>query len=475
MPIRISDSGGNATFSAMGSGLTFAADHGARVANISYIASDSSTVKSAAQYLQSKGGVVTSSAGNYTTFDSSPDNPYVLTVSATDGTDTLASWSNTGNNVDLTAPGVSIYSTTKGGGYGSGSGTSFSAPIVAGVAALVISVNPNLSGAQVQDILKQTADDLGAAGWDPQYGYGRVNAYQAVLAASGGTTSAPAVDTIAPTATITAPSNGTTISGTTTITVSASDNVGVTKVDCYINGALAATSATTPASFAWNTSAYPNGSYSIEARAFDAAGNVGKSSTDTVSVQNTVADATAPTADVTAPASGSTVSGTISVSVSGTDNVGVTKVEWYLNGTMAGSANSTSAVFSWNTTATPNGSCTLQARAYDAAGNSGASVVVTVTVSNTVDTTAPTAQVTSPTDGSPVVRNTKVYVTATDNVGVTRVDLLVDGKVYSTSSSGTAVFSWNTSKVSRGSHSLQAIAYDAAGNSSSSAVVTVYK
>src|ERR1041385_110973 len=84
MPIRISAVDGTATYSAMANGLTWAANHGARIANISYIASNSSTVASAASYFQSKGGVVTSSAGNEAFFDKSADNPYILTVAATD-------------------------------------------------------------------------------------------------------------------------------------------------------------------------------------------------------------------------------------------------------------------------------------------------------------------------------------------------------------------------------------------------------
>ena len=104
MPLRVSALDGGASYSAIASAITWAADHGARVANVSYIVSDSSTVSSAAQYLQSKGGVLTASAGNYATFDSAADNPYMLVVSATDQNDVLASWSNTGNNVDLSAP-----------------------------------------------------------------------------------------------------------------------------------------------------------------------------------------------------------------------------------------------------------------------------------------------------------------------------------------------------------------------------------
>src|SRR5438093_6643264 len=163
----------------MDNGLIWAADRGARVANMSYQVSDSLTVKSAAQYFQSKGGVVTIAAGNDASFDPTSDNPYVLTVGATNSTDTLAGFSTTGNQLGLTAPGISIQTTNRGSGYATWSGTSFSAPIAAGVAALVISANPSLAAAQVQNVIKQSADDLGSAGWDSSYGWGRVNAARA--------------------------------------------------------------------------------------------------------------------------------------------------------------------------------------------------------------------------------------------------------------------------------------------------------
>ena len=164
MPIRVSAPDGSASFSTTANGIIWAADHGARVANVSYVASDSATVSSAAQYLQSRGGVLTVSAGNYSTFDSNPINPYILTVSATDPNDVLYSWSNTGNNIALAAPGC-VYTTLSGGGYGSECGTSYSAPIVAGVAALVLSVRPGLTPSQVEAILAY--DEVLAAGRAP--------------------------------------------------------------------------------------------------------------------------------------------------------------------------------------------------------------------------------------------------------------------------------------------------------------------
>jgi len=474
MPIRISSPTGSGSMSLMAKGLTWAADHGARVANISYKVSTDSTVATAAQYFQSKGGIVTVSAGNEADFITAGDNPYVLTVSATDTIDAMASWSTTGNNVDLSAPGVSILTTVSGGTYGWSGGTSLSAPIVAGVAALVISANPGLTGVQVQDILKQSADDLGAPGWDPSYGWGRVNAYKAVLAATSGTV--PPADTTPPTATITTPTSGSTVSGTVFVAVAASDNVGVTRVEWLLNGALAGTSTTVPATFSWNTITCPNGSYNLQARAYDAAGNSG-SFAISVTVQNPVADSTAPAAQITSPTTGATLSGMATVTAVATDNVGVTRTECYLNGALMGSSPGASCSLSWNSTAYANGSYTLQTKAYDAAGNIGTSAGVTVSVLNaTSDVTAPTVQITSPTTGSTVAsRSAKVYVTAADNVGVTRVELRIDGKLYATSSSAMPVFSWNTFKISRGAHTLEAVAYDAAGNSGRSAIVTVYR
>ena len=167
----------------------------------------------------------------------------------------------------------------------------------------------------------------------------------------------------------------------------------------------------------------------------------------------------------------------MTIDISAIDDVCVTKVECYMNGVLAGTNATAPASFSWDTTAYTNGSYTLQARAYDAAGNMGSSGFITVTVLNvTPDVTPPTVQITSPVNGASVAGKTMhVDVTASDNVGVTRVDLLVDGKFYATSSSASPVFTWRTGKLTRGSHFLQALAYDAAGNSTRSAAVTVYK
>jgi thermitase len=470
MPVRVANSYAVSTTSAMANGLAFAADQGARVANISYDVSSSLTISSAAQYFQTKGGVVVVSAGNTGSVLADPDNVYMLTVSATDSHDTVASWSTTGSHIDLAAPGTSILTTARGGLYASGTGTSFSAPIVAGVAALVLSANSQLTGARVQQILKQSADDLGAPGWDSYYGYGRINAYKAVLAA---TAQNPAPDLTPPGVVITAPAQSSTVSGTVAIRVNAIDDAAVTKVECYVGGSLLGCSSVLPASFSWDTVGLPNGSYTILARAYDAANNA-TSTSSTVPVSNLPPDTAPPSVQVTSPSSGATVSGTVSIGTTTADDTGVVKVDLSVNGAWSATSTNSNPQFSWNTSALASGSYTLQAKAFDAAGNSGSSLPVTVTVQNK-DIIPPTVQITSPSDGAVISKTCQITVAASDNASVAQVVLYIDGKLFSTSPAAPVIFTWNSTKATKGKHTLQAVATDASGNAAASAIVTVTK
>jgi hypothetical protein len=105
----------------------------------------------------------------------------VIAVSATDSNDELASFSSTGKQVELAAPGVNINSTLPGNEYSgeTWSGTSMASPHVAGTAALVWKANPAWSNDEVRTQLQETAEDLGAVGWDSKYGYGLVDADEA--------------------------------------------------------------------------------------------------------------------------------------------------------------------------------------------------------------------------------------------------------------------------------------------------------
>ena len=371
MPVRISDTKGLATYSNMASGISWAASHGARVANLSYEASTSSTVTQAAQGFVNAGGVVTIAAGNEGTFISSPDNPSALTVGGLTTSNTLYSWSNYGNIVDLVAPGC-VYTTLSSGGYGAACGTSFAAPTVAGVAGLMFSANPSLTPASVMSMLKQSATDLGAPGWDTTFGWGDVNASGAVALALGG---APPGGT-GPSVSITTPAANTTVSGMVTTTASATDSTSISSVTFLVDGGLLCTVSAAPYSCGWNSGNYVNGSHSVSATARDSAG---KSSTASVTVTvGNGGDVTPPTVSITSPAPGTIVSRTVTVTTSSSDNVGVVSVDLYLDNVL--NATSTSAPFSfrWSTTHLASGAHTLQAVAHDAAGNKGASALVTV-------------------------------------------------------------------------------------------------
>ncbi len=189
MAVKVLSSSGAGYYSKVAQGITYAADHGARIINLSLRGTvDSSLLKDAVDYAWNKGSLIVAAAGN--DGSDAPVYPaaydHVVAVSATDWDDRHWSASNYGDYVDLAAPGVGIYSTDWEGGagpYASRSGTSMASPHVAAVAALMLSVNPNLTNQDLENLLESSAVDLGEPGWDPLYGYGRVDAYQAVQAA----------------------------------------------------------------------------------------------------------------------------------------------------------------------------------------------------------------------------------------------------------------------------------------------------
>ena len=464
MPVRVTDTSGYAAISALASGLTYAADHGARVANMSFAVQSYSTVITAAQYFMGKGGVVMNSAGNSGVLDSTPASDALVSVSATDSTDTRASWSTYGPYVDVSAPGVGIWTTTMGGGYGAVSGTSFSSPVTAAVAALMMSANPKLAPTQIVSLLKSTSVDLGTPGYDTYYGYGRVSAANAVTAAAMGVPS----DTQPPTVSISSPAGGT-VSGIVPVNVTATDNVGVTRVDLLVNAAAVASDSVAPYGFSWDSSALAGTNASLVARAYDAAGNVASSQTVTVTVAKAAPpDTTPPTVSITSPTSGA-VSGTVSVTTSASDNVGVTRVDLLVNGSVVASDTAAPFTFSWNTASLVGTSPTLVARAYDAAGNSASSQAVSVSVTSGAppsnpDTVPPVITFTSPANGSTVGNNVTVSVSAKDNVKVASIVLSIDGVTVATSNNSTISYRWSTRKVKSGLHTITALARDTSGN-----------
>ena len=193
-----------------------------------------------------------------------------------------------------------------------------------------------------------------------------------------------------------------------------------------------------------------------------------------VSSKSQTTDPTPPTVSITSPASGATVSGTITVAATASDNVAVASVQFQVDGSNLGAA-VTAAPYSQslNTTTLANGKHSLTAVAADTSGNKATSAAVSITVNNT-STTPVTVSITSPASGATVSGTISVTATATAAAGVSSVQFLLDGATLgSASTSSPYSVSWATTTASDGSHTLAAKATDKSGNSATSANVTV--
>ncbi len=474
---------------------------------------------------------------------------------------------------DTTAPSVSITSPASGASVSGTISVTASASDNVGVVGVQFLLDGANAGAEV------TAAPYSVS-WNTTTASNASHTITAVArdAAGNRTTSAPVTvtvfnDTTPPTVSITSPVSGASVSGTISVTASASDNVGVAGVQFKLDGANAGAEVTAaPYSVSWNTTTASNASHTLTAVARDAAGNRTTSAPVTVTVDNvaptvtinqaatqadptnsspinftvvfskpvsgftgtgvtlsgtaggakTVAvsggpstytaavsgmttagtviatiaagvardaagnpntaststdnsvsfDATAPTVSITSPASGASVSGTITVSANASDNVGVAGVQFLLDGVNGVEVTAAPYSISWNTTTASNASHTITAVARDAAGNRTTSAPVTVTVFN--DTTPPTVSITSPASGSTVSGTITVTASASDNVGVAGVQFKLDGlNADAEVTTSPYSVSWNTTSSSNASHTITAVARDAAGNRATSAGVTV--
>jgi subtilisin family serine protease len=170
LPINI-----NGAISDMYNATLWAATNGVRVVNISWSGGTNPVLEAAGLFLKTNAaGILIMSAVDGNGLVNGPNQPDVYCVSMTDAADNFEA-TMSGPYIDFAAPGYQIYSTTIGGGYGTGSGCSFAAPLVAGVVAWMFGLNPTLEPDDVIGILANTAVDLGPAGWDQFYGWGRID------------------------------------------------------------------------------------------------------------------------------------------------------------------------------------------------------------------------------------------------------------------------------------------------------------
>ncbi len=289
------------------------------------------------------------------------------------------------------------------------------------------------------------------------------------------------LDTTPPSVAWSAPASGSTVVGTTTLQATASDNVGVTQVEFYLDNVRLGTDAASPYAFGWNSGAATAGAHQLKAKAYDACGNVAATAQVPVTV---VLDTGLPTVSITTPTAGANVRGTLTVAATAADANGVSKVEFRVDGSLVASDTTVPYSFAWNTSALSAGSHSLVARAYDTSNNVGNSAAVSVVVDNR----APNLNVEVPA-ASAAVSGSAVQVSgwATDATRIAALAFQLDGAPLSLNAAYTYGLSrsdvctavptgdancpnvgwrafFDSTRLADGSHTLTTIATDGAGN-----------
>jgi hypothetical protein len=273
-----------------------------------------------------------------------------------------------------------------------------------------------------------------------------------------------------PQVSITAPAAGTTLTGTTSITASATADTGQTiaRTEFRLDGALLGSDATSPYSWSLNTVAYSNGQHVLNVTAYDSGGRSAGTQV-TVTFSNTPAP---PTVSITAPANLANVGGNLTITASVTPSGGKTigSTTLYIDGTNMGSR--TTAPYTWtvDTYQLRKGTHIINVTAMDSGGMTG-SYQMTVTVNND----APAVQLVSPTDGTLVNGSIAINVNATAATGPPTVTLKVDGMTMGALSAAPYQWMWNTNLLADGNHTLNIRALDAKGNATElNATIIVY-
>ena len=178
LSIRVTDASGTSDLFTIAQGIVTAADNGATIINVSLGGYSTGTVLDAAiDYATQKGALIVAAAGNDQAAQLAwpAANSHVVSVGAVDKAEQQVSFSNSGPQLQLTAPGYGVQTAWLNAERVYVDGTSASAPIVAGAIAAVMSQNPSLTPQQAADILARTANDAGSPGADAAFGHGIVN------------------------------------------------------------------------------------------------------------------------------------------------------------------------------------------------------------------------------------------------------------------------------------------------------------
>lgn len=277
------------------------------------------------------------------------------------------------------------------------------------------------------------------------------------------------VDTTPPTGTIVYPPAAAVVSGNVTIEINAFDNEKVEKVEIVIDGSFSIVDQSSPYEYVWNTTTYAEDmDHFISATVTDSSDNTTNLMPVTVFVDNeinVVYDTTPPSVVITNPAANQTVSGNINVTAAAFDNIAVSKVEFYHNSDLYSTDNTYPYAASWNTQdETEDSEHIWYAKTYDTSDLTAQSQSIAVYVNNE-DNVLPSGFIAQPYAGQSVSGNVEILISAFDNIGVTSVDLYINGENIISLTDLPYSYLWNTENYSEDNeHFISAKINDEHGN-----------
>ncbi|OHA42619.1 MAG: hypothetical protein A3G59_03390 [Candidatus Taylorbacteria bacterium RIFCSPLOWO2_12_FULL_47_20] len=298
MPVKVLGRNGSGSYSAVASGIRWAADHGAKVINLSLGGTSPATyLEEALQYAYNKGVTIVAAAGNNGASSLSYPaayNDYVIAVGATGSDKNLAYYSNFGEGLDIVAPGGDTRVDKNGDGYADGvlgqsftrpnyanigyyfmQGTSMAAPHVSGAAALVSGAMPSYSNSMIREVLQDNALDLGDAGYDNLYGYGLLQAGEAVKKARDSAVTPPVLENVLEVSVI-SPSEGEKVTGNVWIKATTTNGNPIVRADYLADDQIFTVSSSSPFEAIWDSTVVADGPHKIGVIVTDSSGQSAK-------------------------------------------------------------------------------------------------------------------------------------------------------------------------------------------------------
>ena len=255
------------------------------------------------------------------------------------------------------------------------------------------------------------------------------------------------------------PKDNENVSGIVEINATASDNIALAKVSFYIDTLEIVNFTHPPFMIKWDSTKVSDGRHNLSGVAWDTSGN---SNTTKIVINVMNQDHTPPQVKIVSPVNGTAVSKNVTIDVHATDNMGIKYVTIMVDTVEIANLTSTPYRKVWNSANVSDGVHDLTATAYDLMGNKGSDTIKITTANH--DTTPPTVSFIYPKEGAELSGVVTIEISASDNLGVAKVELIIDSAIVKTFTSQPYRYNWTTTSVQNGNHTLNATAYDGAEN-----------